>query len=177
LANWFVGVRVPAGDWFTGLPEIPKGFQRFAPADLHITLAFLGDVGPMAARQAWDARQAHGPIEAELGAVRPFGGKGPIYSALSAEVDTPAVKALLSSQRNVLRAAAGLAPEQRTVWPHATLTRPVHNATEAQLRSGLAWAREVQVAGTPVVLKRLALFTHAGPHLPGLFRVVYEAAL
>lgn len=175
-ANWFIGVRVPAGDWFATLPEIPSGFQQFTPTDLHVTVAFLGPIAPAAAEAAWNARQPHGPIAARLGAVKPFG-RQRAYSALSAEVESEALHQLLADQCNLLRKAAGLPPEHRDARPHATLTRPARSATEAQRAAGLVWAQCLRVAGTPVTLDRIALFTGANRPQTGLFRIVHEAPL
>src|SRR6185436_3652410 len=68
MANWFIGLPIPAGAWLEALPAVPEGCRLFDAGDLHLTVAFLGHVSEDAARAAWAAVQWLGaPLEVTLG--------------------------------------------------------------------------------------------------------------
>jgi 2'-5' RNA ligase len=174
-ANWFIGVHVPARDWFARVPDPPRNFRRFPADDLHLTVAFLGMVDEAAARAAWQhaARFPAGAIDATLAGVVPMGNPRR-YSALSAELDQgqAALAAAISLVRDAMCQAAGAASDTRPPRPHVTLARPNRRATPDDRRAGLAWARELALHGQPVRLERLVLYTWSDDRTERLFRVV-----
>jgi len=178
--NWFVGLPVPAGRWFSErVRDPPPGTRLFAPADLHLTVAFLGPVGDAAARRAWAEVPAllsgvpGGPIDATLDGVVPMG--HPLHpSALSALLyqGNDAVVALITALRGRLLGLAGARPDRRAPKPHLTVARPGRRASDAERSRAVTWARGLQLSGVPVHLDRIALYTWADDRRRGLFRVV-----
>ena len=176
--NWFVAfpALLPA----LALEAPPTRVRLFAPEDRHLTLAFLGGCGEEAARAAWEASAAvaSGPIDATLGATRPLGNpRRP--SALTALLDRghDALAALLAAHAGPVREAAGLAPERRDPLPHVTLARIQRKASGAQREEALRWAAALDVAGAPLRVDRLALYTWAADRKARLFRLVAERPL
>lgn len=54
--NWFIGLVVPPeARWHQLSMPLPAGVRPFHPADLHLTLAFLGGCDAEAAARAWRA--------------------------------------------------------------------------------------------------------------------------
>ena len=184
-ANWFVGLPVPAGRWFSErVRDPPPGTRLFSPGDLHLTVAFLGPVGAAAARRAWNevppllSGFGASPMDATLGGVVPPG--HPLRpSALSALLDqgNDAVIALIAALRGRLLRLAGARPDRRAPKPHLTLARPGRRATDAERNRAVAWSRELDLAGVPVHLDRIALYTWADDRRRVLFRIVDEAPL
>lgn len=160
MPNWFIAWPVTAGPWFNAaLREAPASLRRFHPADLHITLSFLGGCGAAAAAAAWALAEAL-PAQAlsvRLGPVRGFGDpRRP--SAWSVEVEGEEIRALLAEHRNTLAEAAGARPERRPPRPHLTLGRPGRGSEHAALAR---WAEGLGALGDPLRLDRLALYTWA----------------
>lgn len=176
-ANWFIALPFPP----TSLPEdelrrLPAGTRAFDPADLHVTVAFLGAVGEHHALRAWDRLEADDtlPLSAVIGPRAVFGApRRP--SALGFDLDTGTDDARLTrfiaQWRDALRAAAGLAPERRPVRPHVTLGRPPRRA-DAAWRDELAAWLDRSTAHAPVSLDRIALYTRAEPGARRRFREV-----
>lgn len=179
--NWFIGLPVPEPP---GLERIlagcPPELRRFHPADLHITVAFLGPVGAERAGQAWRGLGdlADGPFTVTLGALRPFGRPGR-PSAFGFELDRggEAVAALIRHQRDRLRLAAGVPPERRLPRPHVTLARPGRRATAAVRLAALRWAGGAAPPEQALRLDRIALYRWSEDRLLRLFAVAAQRAL
>jgi 2'-5' RNA ligase len=78
-ANWFIGFPVAAGAWLrTVQTGAPANLRLFDPADLHLTLAFLGPNEPDRAFAAWSFAQTCTCRAATvtLGSLQPFGPPG-----------------------------------------------------------------------------------------------------
>lgn len=182
LPNWFVGLPVDPTGWFparVGAP--PPNVRRFAPEDLHVTVAFLGPVSAEAARAGWAAVAAAavaGPIPARLGPVLPFGDRRR-PSALSATLTDgrAAVEALIGALRDPALAAAGARPDPRPPLAHVTLARPVRRASDADRARAVAWARALDLSDVPVRFDRVCLYTWDEARRERLFRVVEERRL
>jgi 2'-5' RNA ligase len=174
-ANWFIGITVPAGDWFAAVPDPPRNFRRFHADDLHLTVAFLGTVEQAAGRAAWEhaASFALPPLTATLGRVVPMGNPRR-YSALSLELEQgrDELAAAIGACRDAMCSAAGATPDTRPPRPHVTLARPSRRATPDDRRAGLAWAGHVEVRGRAVHLAHIALYTWADDRTARLFRIV-----
>ncbi len=151
--NWFIGLSVPAAGWFPAAVDGVEHAKVCHPADLHVTLAFLGDCGELAARAAWaEARSAPPPpVRATLGALERFG-----RNAFAREVSARPLLTWMGLHRDRILIAGGGAPERRRPKPHVTLFR-------AQ-RPGAAesWARAHPLGETVVQLSEMALYTR-GP--------------
>ncbi len=167
-ANWFIALPFPAASLpREELTRLPAGTRAFAPADLHVTVAFLGAIGERRALDAW-ARLDTGdalPLPATIGPRAVFGPpRRP--SALGLDLDIGAEKSPLThciaAWRNEVRAAAGLAAEERPVRPHVTLGRPPRRTDAAWQRALAIWIDQY-AAHIPVTLERIALYTRAEP--------------
>lgn len=176
-ANWFIALPFPAASLPGKEPErLPAGTRAFDPADLHVTVAFLGAVGEHRALRAWAQLRigAALPLSAAIGPHAVF---GPPHrpSALGLDLDTGTddspLARFIAEWRNVLRAAAGLAPEQRPVRPHVTLGRPPRRI-DSDWRHALATWIDRPVIDAPVTLERIALYTRAEPGNQRRFRMV-----
>ena len=178
--NWFIGwpVSLPPG-WLHSL-EPPPRMRVLHPDDLHATVAFLGDVSEAAARRAWGALPdcLEGPHVATWGDIVPMGPPRR-YSALSAELETPA--GVLRSQVAMLQPplldAAGARPARYPPRPHVTIARPQRRASEAARAEGLQWAAGLSVPESVAVVDRIALYTWSDDRRQRLFRVVAERPL
>lgn len=176
-ANWFIALPFPVAS----LPDeelkgLPAGTRAFDPADLHVTVAFLGAVGEQRALHTWrqlvigDAL----PLSATIGRRAVFGPPrrpSALGLDLDADTDDSRLTRFIAEWRNGLRAAAGLAPEQRPVRPHLTLGRPPRRTDAAWQRALSAWIDQPAVHA-PASLERIALYTRAGPGDRRRFREV-----
>ncbi len=169
-ANWFIALPVSAEPWFYSLGNTPcappPAVQLFHPADLHLTVAFLGAVAESAARAAFVHAQsfALAPIAVELGPVQALGARQR-PSALSATLAPGAardcVAAAMAGIREVMWNAAKARPDSRPPLPHVTLARPKRDCNRSELHQALRWAAELPVCGTRIWLDRIALYTSA----------------
>ena len=168
MGNWFVGLPVAAGAWFSRLPPTPNGTRLLAGPDLHLTVAFLGNVGEPRARAAFKALApaAIERFEILLGAVVAMGNpRSP--SALSAlvypaEAEGRLIAELLTAPRDTMLDAADLPPEQRAMKPHVTLARLQRKADAQHRQRALAWAADCDLASIRIGLDRIALYTGSG---------------
>lgn len=176
-ANWFIALPFPP----ESLPReelhgLPAGTRAFEPADLHVTVAFLGAVGERCALDAWRQLNVGDalPLSATIGPRALFGSpRRPSALGLDLDPDTDdsALKRFIAERRDGLRAAAGLAPEQRPVRPHVTLGRPPRRTDAAWQRALAAWI-DRPAAHFPATLERIALYTRAEPGDRRRFREV-----
>lgn len=179
--NWFIGLRVPAGDWFASqVREPPEGVRVFAPGDLHLTVAFLGAVDEAAARCAWEARHlgTGPPLRVSLDAVLPMGPPRR-FSALSAHLSAgrDETSRLIERLRGPMLELAGARPDARPARPHVTLARVRRRAGPAERRRAVNWAAGLDLRATALQLGELALFTWAEDRTRTLFRVMDSQSL
>ncbi len=179
--NWFVGLPIDPGAWFEPLTrDAPTAVRVFHPADVHLTVAFLGACGGQRAATAWQllASYAAAPIDIRLARLEPMGNpRRP--SALSALIDTgrEAVSKLTLDMRAPLLAAAGAEPDTREPLPHVTVARPMRKCSPEQRRNAIAWATAKPAIGASVSIDRVALFTWSDDRRTRQFRVVAEHQL
>jgi 2'-5' RNA ligase len=179
VTNWFIGLPFEAGAWLDALPPHPAGVRRLAEADLHLTVAFLGDVPEDAARAAWAATTwADGPIDVTLTRVVTMGPPRR-WSALSALLvrGRESVEASITASRPAAYTAAGARPDDRTAKAHLTIARPKRSATNDERSAALAWAEGLALPRDVFVLDRIALYTWAEDRASSLYRIVEEAEL
>lgn len=182
--NWFIAFPI-AGSFVVDLPAVPASFRLVSPADVHLTLSWLGGCAPATAERAFGLLDEHlkaisvPAIRASLGEVVPMGGSGRSYTALSA---------LLSRGRSeVEQVITGLGSvplmvlkKRRTrgpATPHVTLARPPRRANDTQREAGLAWANALDLRSVNVALDRVALYTWSQNRRERLFRIVAERGL
>lgn len=181
--NWFFAFPVH-GSFLEALPELPSGFRRFHPEDVHLTLAFLGRCGEAAAARALSALDGllpilrQPPIPISLGTVTPMGSRQR-YTALSALLDRgePEARACLAVARDTLTEAALGRRERRAPKPHVTLARPRRKANARDREAGLSWAKQLDLSQVHATLDRVALYTWSEARRERLFRIVAERRL
>lgn len=167
MSSWFVALPVVAGDWFSSLSPTPIGTRLLAAADLHLTVAFLGEVGEPRARAAYHglppAAIRHFAIR--LGAVVPMGNprRPSALSALveRADADGRSIAEVLAAPRDAILEAAALPTETRTMKPHVTLARLRRKASAEGEQRAFAWAEESDLASIRIGLDRIGLYTAA----------------
>ena len=140
-ANWFIALPIPAGDWFARLPAPPAQVRLFPADDLHLTVAFLGNVSEEAALAAFAHASAwpRAALDVQLGHVVPMG-RPRRYSALSAELELGRrqVEQAITLVRDAMCDTAGVRRDERPARAHVTLARPSRRASDAERRAGLA---------------------------------------
>ncbi len=173
--NWFIGLPVADAVHAASWPAPPPCVRLFAPADVHLTVAFLGPCGPDAAQAAWEALPAAlpPPIVGRLGGLERFG-RTALATPLTAGREAAA--AVLGGLRGPLWAAAGARSDSRPPNPHVTWARGYPKG-RAQRAAVDAWRAAVGEVGAPIRLDALALYTWAEPGGPARFRVVRRRAL
>jgi RNA 2',3'-cyclic 3'-phosphodiesterase len=181
--NWFFAFPLD-GAFVETLPELPVGFRRYHPDDVHLTLAFLGGCGEAGAERALAVldellpQSQQPPIAVSLGHIAAMGPKGR-YSALSAllERGRAETEAFMAQFCDPLLLAATGRRERRKPKAHVTLARPRHRATDAQREAGRAWAERVELGAVEAVLDRIVLYTWSENRAERLFRRVTERRL
>jgi 2'-5' RNA ligase len=179
--NWFIGLPVPTGGWLAPLlRSAPSSVRPFQPADVHLTVAFFGPVEEPAARRGWDALAMHRspPLEIVLGGLAPMGNprRPSALSVVVTEGHGPLV-ALIAALREPACRAAGAKQDDRPPLPHITVARPLRNATDAERREAIEWARSRRAVDARVALDRLVLLTWAPDRRERQFREVAERPL
>jgi RNA 2',3'-cyclic 3'-phosphodiesterase len=181
--NWFLAFPLD-GAFVEGLPEVPRGFRRYHPADVHLTLAFLGPCGEPAAERAWTCLEnclMQAPRAAFSVSLASVVAMGPprAYSALSALLGEgrEAAEALIHALRDPPLEVALGRRDKRPPKPHITLARPMRKATEAERAAGLTWASGLQLGQVRQSLERVALYTWNEQRRERLFKIVAERAL
>lgn len=180
--NWFFAFPIE-GKFVLALPELPHGFRRYHPDDVHLTLAFLGGCGEDAAHRALEALDIRlaelrpGPLDVSLAEVVPMGPRHK-YSALSALLakGRAETEACLGALRDAPTLAAKGRADQRAPKAHVTIARPFR-AKEAERRAGLAWAESLDLTAVHARLTRIALYTWSETRRERLFQIVAERSL
>lgn len=182
--NWFFAFPID-GAFVLDLPALPSNFRRFHPEDVHLTLAFLGGCGTLAAERALAALDQRlyshpvPPMDVSLGEVVAMGGSRRTYSALSALLDRGRAEAsaCIAALRDLLTQTASGRTEKRPPKPHVSIARPRDRASEADRAAGLAWAGTLQLHSVPARLDRVALYTWSETRRDRLFQIVAERRL
>ncbi len=161
-ANWFIALPIDADTLPAGtLAGLPAGLKRLHPADLHVTVAFLGAIGERRALAVWQetaeidtaAFTAWTDVRAALGNPR-----RPSAYGLDLSVEA-AFTRWLGRWRDRLRAAAGLEAESRSVRPHVTLARRPRRVGAAIRQRAQAWLQQDPPPPAALRLDRIALYT------------------
>lgn len=179
--NWFLAFPLPAAPgWHNAAAGAPAGLCRLHPADLHLTLAFLGPCGEERALAAWRAVAAlgGGPRRVSAGGWRALGPAArPSAYGLTLAAGAEALTALLGRWGPRALAAAGLPPERRAPLPHITLLRP-RRAEAEQWREPMArWMEQAPLPAAGADLVHLALYTWAADRRERLFQPVRQRLL
>lgn len=167
MSSWFVALPVAAGDWFSRLSRPPAGTRLLAAADLHLTVAFLGDVAESRARAAFrdPPPLAIRHFEILLGAVVPMGNpRSPgALCALVERADTEGLSTaeVLAPPRDAILEAAALPAETRAMRPHVTLARLRRRAGAVEIHRAFAWSEECDLASIRIRLDQIGLYTAA----------------
>ena len=165
--NWFIALRVPAGEWFDRITDPPGGLRIFHPDDLHMTVAFLGPVD----RDAADAAFALAPkwptraLDITLSHIEPMG--NPRHpNALAAQVgDRRAeLNAAIATVRDDMCRRAGARTEDRPPRAHVTVARLRRKSGKAEVSHAIAWAKAIDLGNPAMRLTELVLYrgTDAG---------------
>jgi 2'-5' RNA ligase len=183
--NWFIALVVPPqARWHALSRPLPAGVRAFHPADLHLTLAFLGACDAEAAGRGWQALAGltAPPLQARAGGWRALGSAraASAYALTLAEGHQEACR-LMRDWGGRARAAAGLAPERRAPLPHVTLARGSGGPRAAACRAGMArWMAAAPLPDRACRLEEVGLYTwSSGRGAAGrpLFAVVARRAL
>lgn len=149
--NWFVGVPIASADW---LPELkhhaPAGLRFFDPADVHLTIAFLGRLTPDRVEKVIAALDAIPAAEfplfkARLGRLLLLPSPRR-FSAVSFSLDAGAEQAaqLMGRHREIFYSAAAVPGDTRAPLPHITIARPRRGLGADELREIDTWAQSVE---------------------------------
>jgi 2'-5' RNA ligase len=181
--NWFFAFPLD-GAFVLNLPELPGGFRRFHPEDVHLTLSFLGPCEESAALRALSTLDerlsslAPSAQDVSLGEVVAMGSSRQ-YTALSALLaqGREELSALVALLRDPLADSAGVPRDGRAPKPHVTLARPTRRASADDRRAGLAWAARLDLGQVSARLDRMALYSWDEQRKERLFRIVAERRL
>lgn len=186
--NWFAAWPVEETAWLRRVPPAPPAVRAFRAEDLHVTIAFFGDVSAETAERGFRALEAVGeeadggaqPTRIRLGAVRLMGSprRGSALSAVAA-ADDPGMRGVLgwmARARDAALAAAGARPDDRPPLPHVTLARIQRRADRDARRRAIDWADAIDLGAPTIALARPALYTWAEDRSERLFRIVRRAA-
>lgn len=102
--------------------DLPPALRPQHPADLHVTLAFLGDCDAEALDAVWDTvrERSPPPLQARLEPPAPFGGSRPRAWGYPLGDVEPLV-AWLEAMRPLLLQRIGSTADSRPIRPHLTI--------------------------------------------------------
>ncbi len=179
--SWFIGLKVSESDDLLAVTAgAPPGISKTHPADLHLTVAFLGAVDEAAAGRAFAIASARVPavINATAGSPLLLGPQACPWAICASIADgAEAVTDLASALADNCRLAAGLQSEERDLLPHCTLAaidRGVGDELRAEL---LEWGAGLQTTGHSIVLDTLGLYRTADPEASTRYRCVESVRL
>lgn len=175
MANWFIGFPVHAWEDYERIfAGAPSNVRRFHPLDLHITLAFLGNVGPERARMGWQtlSNLSRDSIRISLGRLLPFGRPDhPSAYSFILEKGREETIALIKEVRDDAIDAAGARPDYRPPKPHLTIGRPPRRISRDESVSYRNWIRAVEPPSTELLLDRIALYTWSDDRSERQFKI------
>jgi 2'-5' RNA ligase len=184
--NWFIALVVPPeAGWHQAGDALPPGLRRFDPADLHLTLAFLGSCPEPVAWSAWEACAPlhHDPITATAASWRAMGPAArPTAYALTLRQGREPISALIEDCRIRLREleawpAASAGSRDGPPLPHITMARP-RRREAAQARVVMeAWMGGAPIPREPLSLHTLGLYTWTHDRSLRLFRLAAQREL
>lgn len=178
LPNWFIAFPVRESLWLpTMLEGLPPGIRAFHPLDLHLTLAFLGPVTELQARQAWNEALKTPPSATFISFLHmeAFGGtRNPTAFSLTLQEGRASLIQVLNQQTRSVQQVAGARLETRPPRPHVTIARPSTKARgdRAVAEAARQWMETVRVPGEGLWLRELSLFTWAQARQTRLFEEV-----
>lgn len=173
MPRLFTAVELPEDivDRLARLKTPLPGARWIEPANLHLTLRFMGDIDNRAAREVVDGLAAIDcdPFEVRLAGLGVFGGNDPraIWAGIEAG---PQLEALARANERAAR-GAGLSPEGRNFKPHVTLARLTHSRDEALAKF---LQRNGAFRTEPFLVTRFVLMS-SRPHTGGGPYVVEDA--
>lgn len=179
--NWFIAFPIPP---IQGLAETLKGIPEHCrvihPADLHLTLAFLGSCGETAAFRAWEFVSML-PLPSfvfEPHHLEAFGNpKRPSALGIVPRSASSVLSQFMLLYRDQLCDIAGAKRELRPPRPHVTIARPPKRATHQELDLCNKWAKQATCPSEPIFLSTLALYTWAEDRSVQQFRVIAQAPI
>ena len=179
--NWFIGLPLPRqADWHQASLTAPPELRRFHPADLHLTVAFLGPCGVARAEAAWLALAPHASAATTVSAGS-WSALGPARqpSAYGLLLDQGRVELeqLLARWGAFALEAAGCADSRRPPLPHVTLLRPKRRESAQWTQPMQAWMATAPLPAQPLRLDHLALYTWSHDRRERLFRIVHQRLL
>jgi RNA 2',3'-cyclic 3'-phosphodiesterase len=128
MPRLFAGLEIPphAGQVLARLQDGLFGARWIDPADFHITLRFIGDVGVQMANDIDSllADVSRSPISVRLSGLGCFGGDKP--SSIYAQVEPSRALSELQAEVERLIRACGTGLDRRKFQPHVTLARLKH---------------------------------------------------
>jgi 2'-5' RNA ligase len=160
--NWFVAIPAPHPALLPWAGAMPPGLRLFHPADLHLTVAFLGPMPPERAGAVLEQMRQVRFEPFGLVPSRLVGLPAPAHiSALALEVGEGHAQAvaLMQAWRAGFWEAAGATPDPRPPLPHLTVARPDRLAGAAGQAAALTWLATAPVPTTRIWADRLALYT------------------
>jgi len=171
--SWFIALPVPTDSWWSRVCAPPASARLFAPADVHLTVAFLGPVDEKAAEAAFELapQWPTGTLAATLTGVVAMGNprRPSAFSVMVGEGAEEIARAI-ASVRDDMCGRAGARCDDRPPLPHVTIARPNRSAGRAEREAMLAWAQALDLGTPRVRLTSLALYTRAEDRSVRLFR-------
>lgn len=176
--NWFVAWPVRgAEEWIAALEAAaPGGLHFLAPADLHVTLAFLGRFDPkLLAKIA--AQVATLPLEGGEVALNQFVAlpQPRRFSALAFVLGRGwlDIEKQITKWRDRICREAGAKLETRPSLPHLTVARPDRRIGESDRDAALEWMRQLpSQEGLQLRLDRPRIYTWADRDAPTRYRLL-----
>lgn len=179
--NWFVGLPVSPGTWLGPLlAEAPADLKRIHPDDLHLSVAFLGDVSEEAARRAWAIAEAyhHAPLSVRLSGLAPMGNpRRPTALSVLLSDGHDEVCALIAALRGPMARAAGTREDDRPPKPHITVARPPRKAPGEARRQAVRWAESHAPLDVPLTLSDIALYTWSAERNERKFQIAVQRSM
>jgi 2'-5' RNA ligase len=181
MANWFIGLAVPAGTWFERLTSTaPEHLRTFHAEDLHMTVAFLGPCGEEKAQRAWSLASTYEgePFEVVLDRLVGMGNpRRPSALSLLLAEGREAGVAVIRALRDRMIEAAEARADTRPPKPHITVARPARKAGAAQRHEAFTWALNQPAVRERVTLDTICLYTWSRDRRARQFQVVASRRL
>ncbi|MDH4262338.1 MAG: hypothetical protein OEV78_04760 [Spirochaetia bacterium] len=166
MANWFVAFKVDQGNWFNFLiSQMPRDLKIFQPDDLHMTIAFLGNLNLKFIDNITDCIKNFN-IEPVI-----LDSRGIIvlpsekrFSAICLDFQDAPVKKFLepvSQFRDRILKSAEVKADNRNFLPHVTIARPDRNITLIKKEELLKKIKQIPPFEISIKVQKIALYTWA----------------